>query len=345
MAEKLPSNEPHRPPVDDGTGPSLAIPPGYPSLCTAASWAELPGRTVLVASGRDAVRFLNGFTTAAIERLAVGAGCEGFITDARGWVIGLVDLLRTTDGLRIEAGPGLGDRLVAHFERYHIREEFTLDDRSSSQAQLLVAGPRAPEWFARHLAVGPPGGRLDHALADVGGADATAVRVDWYGVPGFRLGLDRDRAPGVAAWLESTGLPRASLEAVDAARIEAGSPEPGDIPEKTLPQELDRDERAISFAKGCYLGQETVARIDALGHVNRRLAAVACRSATIGSAVMLAGSSVGTISSLCHSPRLDCLLGLSLIQIRGLDPGARLEVEGGEARVVPFPALATAANP
>jgi folate-binding protein YgfZ len=129
---------------------------------------------------------------------------------------------------------------------------------------------------------------------------------------------------------------------VEAIRIEERLPAPADIVDKTLPQELDRDGRAICFTKGCYLGQETVARIDALGHVNRRLALLAIDAATPplpGSSVTSAGEPVGTLTSSCLSPRVGTAAGLALVQRRGLE-SAGLEVAGAAARVVPTAAAA-----
>jgi hypothetical protein len=108
--------------------------------------------------------------------------------------------------------------------------------------------------------------------------------------------------------------------------------------EKALPQELGRDARAISFTKGCYLGQETVARLDALGHVNRRLVAVAVDGALPPASDVLAdGTSMGTLTSTCHSPRLGCSLGLGILSTKAATAAA-LTVAGQPARLVEVPA-------
>jgi ADP-ribose pyrophosphatase len=129
-------------------------------------------------------------------------------------------------------------------------------------------------------------------------------------------------------------------------------PAPVDIQEKTLPQELARDQRAISFTKGCYLGQETVARIDALGHVNRRFVAIAIDGwsgdaslqETAGGAVVRCGDEVvGRLTSICYSPTLGCGLGLGLVQAKVVDAARPLEVGGATARVVAVPLQESAA--
>ncbi len=308
------------------------------TLREAVAWAEGTDRTTLVARGADAVRFLDGFTTAALGRLAVGAGGEGFLTDQRGWVIALVTFLREAEGLRIDAAPGLGQRLVEHLEHYHIREDVLLADVSPTVATSLVIGPHAASWLAREVAGPVPDVVHGHRAVQVGGHDALLIHTDWYGVPAFRVQVPVEVAAALRAWLVASGLPEVTTAALDAARIEAGSPEPVDIPEKTLPQELGRDARAISFTKGCYLGQETVARIDALGHVNRQLVVLACDAAVAAGMPIRrgdTGETVGAVTSAARAMRHEGMLALGLVHARGREPSAALEIGGAAARVVP----------
>jgi folate-binding protein YgfZ len=205
-------------------------------------------------------------------------------------------------------------------------------------AFLLVAGPAAADVLAPLAGAALPARLLDHVAMQIAGIDATVARVDWAGAVGFLLRVsaaDRDR---LASALRAAGIPEAGAEAVEAVRIEEGRPAPADIVEKTLPQELGRDARAISFTKGCYLGQETVARIDALGHVNRRLVAVATAGPVEQGAIVTAGGeTIGTVTSACLSPRIGGGLGLVLALTKKLAAGAAVEVAGAPARVVPLP--------
>ena len=271
-------NQPHRP-IDRTQPPCpspVALPPvGYHELRRTLAWGDLGRRTVLMARGADAVRFIDNFTTAAVSPLAAATGTEGFFADSRGWVLALANILRTDEGIWMDAPAGLATTLYDHLEHYHIRERFDLQDESDSFAHLIIAGPQADAWLAARLSVQPPAELLHHVGGLLGEIPVAIVRVDWYGPPGFLIRTAEVHHEQLVAWMETQGVPRATVDAWEAARIEAGTPTSIDIPEKTLPQELDRDRRAISFTKGCYLGQETVARIDALGHVNRRLVAVA----------------------------------------------------------------------
>jgi folate-binding protein YgfZ len=136
--------------------------------------------------------------------------------------------------------------------------------------------------------------------------------------------------------------------AFDTARIEAGFPIYGrDISERNLPQEVARDELALSFVKGCYIGQETVARIDALGHVNRLLRGIKLHSDHVpadGTELRAAGQTIGEITSATCSPLLAAPMALAYIR-RGYDqPGTRLECEHGAAEVVRLPVERAAAH-
>ncbi|MFM9058727.1 MAG: YgfZ/GcvT domain-containing protein [Planctomycetaceae bacterium] len=298
----------------------------------------LPGRATLFVRGADAVRFVDNFTTAALARLGAGTGTEGFFTDARGHVLALVNILRTDDGLWLDGAAGIADPLRAHLDHHLIREQVELLDATADLVTLLLAGPHAPEWLAARCPGTPGAGPLAHARVGVGGVGCDVVALDWFGPGGLLLQAARGDADRLTAWLRAEGLPELDAAAVAAARIEAGTPEPADVDPRTLPQELGRDARAISFTKGCYLGQETVARLDALGHVNRRLVVLATAvPPAIGAAVTAAGETVGRVTSACVSPRLGGGLGLALVHVRGLG-GAALGIDGMPARVVPPPA-------
>ena len=144
-------------------------------------------------------------------------------------------------------------------------------------------------------------------------------------------------------WLGETGLPEASAAALEVLRIESRYPGSLDIDGKTLPQELDRPPRTISFAKGCYLGQETVARLDALGHVNRRLTLVASAGPSapaVGTPVLVDGTESGVVTSSCLSPLHGGPLSMCILHQRGQAPGATITVAGREARLEPAPSRA-----
>ena len=353
--DQQPTQEPRRglQPVPADVPAAAAIPSGYADLRRSLAWGDLGRRSALKAHGPDAVRFIDNFTTAAVSALAVGAGTEGFFADARGWVLALTNILRTEDGVWIDAPAGLAAGLREHLDRYHIRERLELKDESDSYGHLIIAGPEAESWLAARCGARLPDVRLHHCRGLLGDVPVAIVRVDWYGPAGFLIQADAAHRERLIAWLDAQGVSRATVAAWETARIEAGMPEPVDLPEKTLPQELGRDQRAISFTKGCYLGQETVARIDALGHVNRRFVAVAIdgggrhghpRGSAADAVVRCGDEVVGRLTSVCFSPVLGCDLGLGLVQSKAIDAARPLQVGGATARVVAVPLDTTSAS-
>jgi folate-binding protein YgfZ len=313
------------------------------SAAPAAWWAAVPARSALLVDGADAVRFLDNFTTASLAPLAVGGGTEGFFADGRGQVIAVAALMRTPDGIWIDAAPGIAPRLHEHLEHYHIREAVSFRDASAERAAFLLHGRDAMAWLERQTGVSLPPNTLAHGGATLGDIPITLLAADWYGPGGCLVIVAVGDADRMAAWLGATDIPQRSLADVEAARIDAGSPEPHDIPPKTLPQELGRDGRAICFTKGCYLGQETVARLDALGHVNRRLVGVVTADATppdVHADVMLDGVAAGTVTSACLSPTLGAGLGLAIVHVRALAAGASPTLAGAPVRLVPLPVRA-----
>ena len=317
------------------------------------------------AHGVDAAKFLDNFVTAAVSKLADGEGTEGFVTDAKGWVLAFVQILRTTDGVLLDADSGssdsgsadagsgaatddsptaLGEGLRVHLEHYHIREKVEIEDLSHDQSAIVLVGDGATAW----LGIPIPDGPLSHGVGRIAGITVRAVRVPWLGSEALLLLADAGAGATIGAALAAEGVPRMSVDAIEAARIEQGFPFADDIPEKTLPQELGRDSSAISFTKGCYLGQETVARIDAIGHVNRRLTglAVAGAAPARSDVVVADGEPVGTVTSSCHSHRLGAALALAIVH--GKAASARsLTVGGRPARFVDLPVrgLGEAAEP
>ena len=289
------------------------------------------------ATGADAIRFVDNFTTAAVSGLAVGRGTEAFFTDARGQVLALTTILRTENGLLVATPPGLAAPLRDHLEHYHIRESVDLRDVSAETSAVLVAGPQAAAAVARLAGCVPPAEMLAHVETEFNGLVARLVRVGHQGPDGCWIVVPAAAAATVAGALAAAGVPRAPEQAFEATRLLARYPAATDIPPKTLPQELGRDAEAISFTKGCYLGQETVARLDALGHVNRRLVLVAIDAAEppgVPVAVTRDGAEVGLLTSACHAAAVGGPVGLGIVQVRALEAGD-LRVAGAPARVLP----------
>lgn len=234
---------------------------------------EIEGRVQIEVTGRDRVKFLHSFCTNDIKKLQPGQGCEAFVTNVNGKVLGHIFVFAERESLWIESGPGSAAALLPHFDKYVITEDVRFTDRSAEFAELLLGDPQSTELLERlglSVAALPIYGHLSH------GSDTLPLRsvrrVDWFGSPTWLLSMPVAQRDEVQRTLTQSGARQADGGEAHALRIAAGFPIYGiDITEDNLAQEVGRTSLAISFTKGCYLGQEPIARIDAMGHVNRQL--------------------------------------------------------------------------
>jgi len=313
------------------------------ALTEATGVAALAGRTLIAVTGSDRTAFLHSFTTNDIKKLAVGAGCEAFVTSAQGKTLGHVLVFAEQSRLVLDTAPGQAEALLAHFQRYVITEEVEFADLSQSATDLLLAGPNSAALLTKLTGQRPPAALLAHTTTTLAGHDITIRRVEYAGSATHFLQAAAADAPDVMAALESSGAVRCDEGAVEAARLEAGVPLFGrDITPDNLPQEIGRDARAISFVKGCYLGQETVARIDAVGHVNRVLSGLKFAGDSVpaaGTELLAGGQSIGQVTSAAASPRLLAPLALALVRRSSAKPGTILDSAAGRAEVLALPVV------
>lgn len=244
--------------------------------------------------GSDRAQFLHNMCTADVQSMTSGDVREAFFTNVKGHVLAHALLVCRDDSIAVIVFESETDLLVAHLDRYIIREDVRLSV-SPHQPLLMVAAEATPsgEWSPMPVL-----------------ADPAWVLVDAEHVPsGVTLG-------------DETEFHR--------LRVSSGWPLKGiDFQDGTLPQELSRDSLAISFTKGCYLGQETIARLDALGHVNKQIVLVGGPGVAAGGALFDGDKEVGTITSAaqCGERRL----GIAMVRRGSNAVGTALRGETGEA--------------
>jgi folate-binding protein YgfZ len=322
---------------DAGPPPTAAV-AEYRALTAGVGLAGLASRTLLEATGADRVGLLHSFTTADVKKLPVGRGCEAFVTSPQGKTLGHVLILKRDESLLLATTPGQAATLTSHFQKYVISEDLTLRDLSGEWATLLLAGPGSAPMLRKVAEAQPPDEMLAWSDVRIAGYPAIAVRTEYAGPQPFLLLTPGDGAEAIAAACQAAGAVRVGDAAVEMVRIEAGFPLFGtDITDDNLPQEIGRDRTAISFTKGCYLGQETVARIDAVGHVNRQLVSVKFDGQAIpapGTMLSADGKEVGHVTSAAWSPKLAAPLAIALVRRAQAKPGTRLSSAVGDAVVV-----------
>lgn len=304
-------------------------------------YCDLSGRTQIEMIGADRAKVLHGLCTNDIKRLARGDGCEAFLTNVQGKTSGYINVFCQEASLIIDTSPGLAPEIIPALDRYIIREDVKLVDRSDEWGEVLVSGAQTMGLLESQFRGSIPASRIGITEGTIGDMQVQLRRLPLTSSACFMICCDSSQVANLMAWLQRSAAVECSQDAVNVARIELGVPVYGqDVTIDNLPQELARDALAISFTKGCYLGQETVARIDALGHVNRRLMGLKFTGETVppvGSTIVVDGKQAAQITSSCFSPRLNAPLGLAFVR-RGSDkPGTVIVSEFGAAEVVALP--------
>ena len=310
----------------------------YQALCRRVGIVRLPPRTLIAVSGADRATFLHNLCTNDIKQLQDGEGCEAFFTDVRGKILGFAMLHCEQDTLWIDTVADQAETLLPHLDRYLIREDVVLADRSQDWRQLLLCGPTAADLL-QSCGLDVPKQMLEHRVIVLADKTARLRRVPWLVPDSYLLQLGRADVEVALEAATDAGATLCEAEVFETRRIESGLPEYGkDITSDNLPQEVGRDDTAISFTKGCYLGQETVARIDALGHVNRYLVGLQFQQVPlIGTELKHEDATVGRITSACFSPQLGTGLALGYVRRERANVGDELESPLGVAKVVKLP--------
>ncbi len=302
-------------------------------------------------TGKEAASFLHNLCTNDINDLPLGAGCEFFLTTNKAKVVahGFVYHVRLGDGrpaLWLDLEPGTAEKVIQHLDRFVISEQVEFADRTREFAQMHLAGPNAIAVLERALMDEiPPLAELQH-MERTFGADVTCHirRRDPLSLPGYDVVCLRARAEAVWQLLLRSGAKPAGKEAFEGLRVEAGTPIWGaDIDENTFAPEVGRTAQAISYGKGCYLGQEPIVMARDRGQVNRTLLGVKLPAGVVprGSLLFRDGKEVGRVMTNVVSPRLGTAIGLAYVRRGNQEPGTKLGMDlGGQwqpAEVVKLP--------
>lgn len=300
---------------------------------------NLGQRTQLELIGQDRQKYLHNFCTNEIRNLQPGESCEAFVTTIQGKIKAHIFAFAEESSLWVDSNPGDEDLLFAHFDKYLISEDVQIARKSGDFVEFYATGPQA---LARLSALGLPTADLlvhRHRRAHLAGSSLSVRRVDWLGGPGCLLQVPASTAEAVWASLITSGLVPAGRAAFEGLRILAGFPEHGvDLTEANLAQEAARTELAINFNKGCYLGQEPIARIDSMGHVNQELRGLRLTSGPLpaaGAKVVLPGEvrEAGVVTSAGWDYSTNQPVAMALLKRNYLSPGTKLQVAVGDQEV------------
>jgi folate-binding protein YgfZ len=257
--------------------------------------ALLPrGRAVISVKGPDSAEFLQGQLTNDTERLRPGSGCYALLLDRKGHVQADMRVLRLAeDEFRIDAAPAAGASLLKHLKTYMIGRDVTVEEVDRVLISLLGPGSTATTGLA-------PGDEMDFTGATIAGADCQVVETDL----GLDLFCDPEASAAVTAQLLADRAVPVSEAAAEIARVESGRPRlENEMGAGPMPAEAGVVERAVDFEKGCYIGQEPVARLHYRGSPNRFLRGLRLAgAASSGDPVRLGERDLGTIGTAVVSP-------------------------------------------
>ena len=325
----------------------------YAALQNSVGLADLSFRGRLCLLGADRVRLLHGQVTNDIKALQAGQGCYAAFTSPKGRMQADVHVYALADELLLDFEPGLTQSLIERLDHYIVSDDVQAVDVAEHYGLFSFQGPKAlevpglldPGWTLAPQSHGIVH-RPDPELGDlywVNHARTGSQGVDVF-VPTAAMGMVWDK---LCLAVRSLGGRPVGGSALELARIEAGVPRFGvDMDESHLPPEAGLDRNGISYTKGCYIGQETIARIRTYGQVTKALRGLrfdpGAPMPVRGDKLFYNGREVGSLTSVIQSPRLGCPIALGYVRKECNAPGTALvvrSVSGAEipATIVPLP--------
>jgi aminomethyltransferase len=291
---------------------------------------------------RDAAALLHRLSTNQIEKLTPGQGARTVLATPIGRIIDLLTVHRTEDGLLLVTSPGNGPAIIRHLRKnIFFNDKVRLEDASASLGQLMVYGPQAGGLLAG-LGL-PAAGLTPYGIA----------AAQWRAWPTYVAGCLPLGGGGLAVYAPAEALAELSDALADAGaatldqntfdvlRVEAGHGAFGrELSQDYIPLETDLWD-AISFSKGCYVGQEIIARMESRGRLAKQLRGLRLPDGLADGLALPAklsagGKEAGDLTSVVESPRHG-LIGLAYVRTAHAEPGGSLSVAGGDAEVVALP--------
>ena len=296
----------------------------YRALTEGCGLVDRAGRGRLALTGADRREFLHGQITNDIEGLEPGHGCYAALLTHKGKMLTDLRVLDLGDELLLSCERAGLQELFNMIRRYKLGSDVELHKRTIEMGELSLIGPEARR-VAGAGALGPE--EHDNLRTDIAGQPVVLVATD--------LGVDVFCAAEVTEAVRGALLAAGATEVTEAAaelvRVESGRPRYGaDLDENVIPQEAGLNDRAVSFTKGCYVGQETVARLFYRGKPNRHLRGLKLSAPVApGTPLRLGEKEVGRVTSAAVSP-VHGPIGLALVR-RQAEPGSTLAAGDGEA--------------
>jgi folate-binding protein YgfZ len=291
--------------------------------------SDLSARGRVEVSGSEAVAFLNGMITNDVKTLEDGAWMLAAFPNVQGRLLALVRVLRIGDSYLFDTEAATTNKVVQTLSRFTMAGDFKVTDKTRDTACLSVQGGAAAQLIRG--ALGEQSGILEfNRTVKVPFQDEEVIlfRATHTGEDGFDLIASIEAARQLWKSLVGNGAVPVGFDALDVMRIEAGLPRYGvDMDDSTVVLETGLDD-AVSFTKGCYIGQEIIARIHFRGHVAKRISGVLIdggRAKPGDRLLAIEGKEAGRLTSVTYSPLLDREIALGFVRYDYLTPGTRLQ--------------------
>ena len=309
----------------------------YNAAHNSAALMDRSAQGTIALTGSDRASFLHALLTNDIASLASGRGVYAAYLTPQGRMISDMRVIETGVRMLLTVERQIAAPLAERFDKLIFSEDVQAKDLTSDLTAIGVHGPSAARMIqqATGISVIELANQYDNITSD----SMTIVRDDALGLPGYDVYVPTGGADVLRANLVEAGAVTATEETGETLRIEAARPRFGiDMNTDTIPLEAGLEDRAISFTKGCYVGQEVIIRVMHRGHgrVARRLVSIVVTDGTVparGNKIQVGDRVVGEITSAAVSPRLGAPLALGYVQREHAAPGTELTVSGSQARV------------
>ena len=291
----------------------------------------------LVFTGADRGSFLHALLTNDIAQLTQGTGTYAAYLTPQGRMISDMRVIETGERMLIAVERSVAAALASRFDTLIFSEDVHVSNASLDLAVMAIHGPSAAAMLERAAAVPLTG--LVNSYDNISTGSFTVVREDYFGVPGYEMYVAANEGEALRDRMVREGALPASTETLETLRLEAGRPRFGvDMTTDTIPLEAGIGRRAISFTKGCYVGQEVIIRVMHRGHgrVVRRLVAMVLPGGHMpasGDTIVSGETGVGEVTSAAESPRAEATIALGYVHRDHAVRGSELTINGLQARV------------
>jgi folate-binding protein YgfZ len=331
---------PNQPPLNEGIDPVGE----HRAVMTGVGLMDRSMLGKVTVTGRDRVAFLQGMLSNDVKALQPGQGCPAAFLDAVGKVVSLLTVYVLEDRILLELPAGSTKKFLQAIDKFLISEKAYFETADDAYAILSVQGPKSGETLARVAGAKVDLGAHAHAEMSIAGVQVRVAQRSDAATPGFHCWTAAEYAPILSKALLEAGAVPVGAAAAEVLRVEAGIPVYGvDVDEGVILPETRLD-AFWSYTKGCYIGQETVARVKYRGHINRGLSGLVLEGDRVpshGDPIVAVDTEVGRVTSAVLSLALGKPVALGYVRREHFEPGSALSVRIGDdlvsARVAELP--------